>query len=78
MYSCRPCAVCQAETEKLGMEEAAASAARDKEQLGQIVHSLEQELEDRQEEVRSLQVRGDAAGLCALCLELFTEYDASV
>lgn len=44
--------------EKLRREEEAASAAREKEQLGQTVRSLEQELAEKQDEVQTVQVRG--------------------
>lgn len=48
----------QVEMEKLRMEEGAAVAARQFEQLGQIIHNLEQEVAERQDEVQTLQVRG--------------------
>lgn len=53
-----PLCCCQVEMEKLRMEEGATSAARQKEQLGQIIHNLEQELAEGQDEVQTLQVRG--------------------
>lgn len=52
--SCR----CQVEMEKLRMEEGAVVAARQIEQLGQIIHNLEQEVAERQNEVQTVQVRG--------------------
>lgn len=44
--------------ERLRREEEAASAAREKEQLGQTAQSLEQELAEKQDEVQTVQVRG--------------------
>ncbi|XP_063747285.1 rootletin [Eleginops maclovinus] len=45
------------EMERLRVEEEAASAAREKEQLGQAVDSLEQELAERQAEVQTVQAQ---------------------
>lgn len=53
-----PSRCCQVEMEKLRMEEEEAVAARQIEQSGQIIHSLEQEVAERQDEVQTLQVRG--------------------
>ena len=53
-----PSCCCQVEMERLRREEeVAAAAAREKEQLGQTVRSLEQELAGKQDEVQTLQVR---------------------
>lgn len=52
-----PSCCCQVEMEKLRREEEAASAAREREQLGQTVCSLEQELAEKQDEVQTVQVR---------------------
>ncbi len=52
-----PSCCCQVEMEKLRREEEAVSAAREKEQLGQTVRSLEQELAEKQDEVQTVQVR---------------------
>lgn len=54
-----PSRCCQVEMEKLRMEEGAVSAARQNEQLGQLIHNLEQELAERQDKVQILQVRRD-------------------
>lgn len=53
-----PSRCCQVEMERLRREEDAASAAREKEQLGQIVRGLEQELAEKQDECQAVQVRG--------------------
>lgn len=53
-----PLCCCQVEVERLRREEDAASAAREKEQLGQIVRGLEQELAEKQDECQAVQVRG--------------------
>lgn len=53
-----PSSCCQVELERLRREEEAALAGREKEQLGQMVQSLEQELSEQQAEVQTLQVRG--------------------
>lgn len=44
--------------ERLRREEEAASAAREREQLGQAVCGLEQELAGKRDEVQTVQVRG--------------------
>lgn len=49
---------CQVEMERLRREEEAVSAAREKEQFGQTVRSLEQELSEKLVEMQTLQVRG--------------------
>lgn len=54
-----PLCCCQVEMERLRREEEeAVSAAREKEQLGQTVRSLEQELAKKQDEEQTVQVRG--------------------
>lgn len=53
-----PLCCCQVEMERLRREEEAAAAAREKEQLGQRVRGLEQELAEKQDEVQAVQVRG--------------------
>lgn len=45
--------------ERLRREEEVASASRQKEQLGQTVRGLEQELAEKLDEVQTLQVRGN-------------------
>ena len=49
---------CQVELQRLRREEEVALAAQERQQLGDSVRSLEQELAERQAEVQALQVRG--------------------